>query len=257
MLDALVLAMGTSRFNAALFAMMNECVQARQVVVYRYGGGSPVECIIDVHKEDDRAVTGIVRKYINGYYLRDPMRAMLCPSDSRRTQMSFFNVNHIEDIEYRRLLYLLPRMSGKMAVILQKPDETLAISVYRGIEHGDFGAREYDALAPHMSTLAAIVERHVELVRSRSSVASVSEIKRIFMQTPLEKPLSEREGEVCARVVAGYSNEAISLDLSVSMHSVVTYRRRAYQKLNVTSQSELFSMVLSGERAIARRSAVA
>jgi len=53
------------------------------------------------------------------------------------------------------------------------------------------------------------------------------------------------EAAVCARIVTGYSNEAIALDLGISFHSVRTYRKRAYAKLNVTSQNELFAQVLN------------
>jgi DNA-binding CsgD family transcriptional regulator len=45
--------------------------------------------------------------------------------------------------------------------------------------------------------------------------------------------------------VTGYSNEAIALDLDISFHSVRTYRKRAYAKLNVTSQNELFAHILN------------
>jgi DNA-binding CsgD family transcriptional regulator len=60
-----------------------------------------------------------------------------------------------------------------------------------------------------------------------------------------DHPLSQREASVCARVVMGYTNEAASLDLGLSFHSVATYRRRAYGKLGITSQSELFALLLS------------
>jgi DNA-binding CsgD family transcriptional regulator len=48
--------------------------------------------------------------------------------------------------------------------------------------------------------------------------------------------------------VTGYSNEAIALDLDLSFHSVRTYRRRAYAKLQVTSQNELFALILNNGR---------
>jgi DNA-binding CsgD family transcriptional regulator len=47
----------------------------------------------------------------------------------------------------------------------------------------------------------------------------------------------------------GYSNEAIALHLDLSFHSVRTYRRRAYLKLGVTSQNELFALILGRGRA--------
>jgi len=62
--------------------------------------------------------------------------------------------------------------------------------------------------------------------------------ERIRSQKKSERP-------VCARIVTGHSNEAIALDLGLSFHSVRTYRRRAYAKLNVTSQNELFAQILN------------
>jgi DNA-binding CsgD family transcriptional regulator len=60
--------------------------------------------------------------------------------------------------------------------------------------------------------------------------------------------LSEREAAVCVGVVTGHSNEAIALHFDLSINSVRTYRRRAYAKLQITSQNELFALILNGGR---------
>lgn len=51
---------------------------------------------------------------------------------------------------------------------------------------------------------------------------------------------SGREAEVCAHIVLGYSTLAFGLRLGVSLNTVATHRRRAYLKLGVCSQNELF-----------------
>ena len=56
--------------------------------------------------------------------------------------------------------------------------------------------------------------------------------------------LTGREQEVCLRILAGFSSEAISADLDIGLQSTLTYRKRAYQKLGISSQSELFAIVL-------------
>jgi DNA-binding CsgD family transcriptional regulator len=73
-------------------------------------------------------------------------------------------------------------------------------------------------------------------------LARMADILQGCESTPM---LSSREAAVCARIVTGYSNEAIALDLDLSFHSVRTYRRRAYAKLQVTSQNELFALILN------------
>jgi DNA-binding CsgD family transcriptional regulator len=58
--------------------------------------------------------------------------------------------------------------------------------------------------------------------------------------------LSGREAAVCVGIVTRHSNEAIALHLDLSINSVRTYRRRAYAKLQITSQNELFALILNG-----------
>jgi len=55
--------------------------------------------------------------------------------------------------------------------------------------------------------------------------------------------LTQREREVCARAAIGMTVEATALDLGIAKTSVLTYRQRAYQRLQVTSPYELSSLV--------------
>jgi DNA-binding CsgD family transcriptional regulator len=48
----------------------------------------------------------------------------------------------------------------------------------------------------------------------------------------------------CLRALLGYSSKAIGLHLRIATSSVVTYRKRAYEKPRICSQSELFALFL-------------
>ena len=56
--------------------------------------------------------------------------------------------------------------------------------------------------------------------------------------------LTPREKDVCLRILSGYSSQAISAELGVTLHSTLTYRKRAYEKLGISLQNELFGIVL-------------
>ena len=56
--------------------------------------------------------------------------------------------------------------------------------------------------------------------------------------------LTAREAEVCERILIGYTSTGISLDLDIKPSSVNTYRRRAYEKLGIATQNELFALCL-------------
>ncbi|MFT4068186.1 helix-turn-helix transcriptional regulator [Paraburkholderia sp.] len=54
--------------------------------------------------------------------------------------------------------------------------------------------------------------------------------------------LTARERTVCIGILTGYTSEAIALNLGISINSVLTYRKRVYEKLRITSQNELFML---------------
>ena len=54
--------------------------------------------------------------------------------------------------------------------------------------------------------------------------------------------LTPRERAVLARVLLGMTSQGIALDLCIGMASVLTYRKRGYARLGVTSQAELFAL---------------
>ena len=57
--------------------------------------------------------------------------------------------------------------------------------------------------------------------------------------------LTSRQADVCARIAQGDSYKEIAKDLSLSVHTIIDHVRRIYEKLNVNSQSELVSRLLT------------
>lgn len=65
--------------------------------------------------------------------------------------------------------------------------------------------------------------------------------ERLRLEGPLAF-LSEREQQVCRAVLRGKKNEAIAAELDIAASSVITYRKRAYEKLGITSRAQLFAL---------------
>lgn len=60
--------------------------------------------------------------------------------------------------------------------------------------------------------------------------------------------LSARERQVCALIISGLSMTEAASQLAVSLHSATSDRRRAFQKLGITNQRELFGLGLASSR---------
>jgi len=53
--------------------------------------------------------------------------------------------------------------------------------------------------------------------------------------------LTQREADVCAAIALGYTTVGIGLNLGISVNTVATHRKRAYAKLGISCQNELFA----------------
>lgn len=96
--------------------------------------------------------------------------------------------------------------------------------------------------------IISLVARHQGLIHAQpdafSALISLDTIEQRILET---KRLSKREAEVCARILFGCSSCEIASDLGIGKESVMTYRKRAYQHLEIGSQRELLLWYL-GQR---------
>lgn len=93
------------------------------------------------------------------------------------------------------------------------------------------------------SLLMSPLIRHAQLMRrfeprSEGPLASTSRAVGLFS----EMGLSDREAQVCARILAGITMEGVALDLDVAKTTALTYKRRAFEKLNISSYQQLFML---------------
>jgi len=122
--------------------------------------------------------------------------------------------------------------------------QLLALNLYRLDSTGAFSRQELaqmDALAPLLAALAA---RHVATLgmqlRSRDRGDRIDAFSARLHA--ISGSLTPREREVLARVMLGMTSQGIALDLGVGLNTVLTYRKRAYARLGVTGQAELFAL---------------
>jgi DNA-binding CsgD family transcriptional regulator len=92
--------------------------------------------------------------------------------------------------------------------------------------------------------LAAAVRKHFSYTHAIKGQHSFL-IGRVLSEGPAFVKLTSRERLVCLGILTGHTSESIALNLSISVNSVLTYRKRLYEKLGISSQNELFVRILS------------
>src|SRR5690606_38171855 len=143
-----------------------------------------------------------------------------------------------EDIsseEFRRRFFDQAGIVERVSIIQRGAHEWRVINVARHRSTGIFSDGELDALL----ALARLALPMMPLNRRRAQA-------RLPIQQHIEDRLhhicpglTRREKEVCARATVGMSVEATAIDLGIAKTSVMTYRKRSYRRLGITSVTEL------------------
>jgi DNA-binding CsgD family transcriptional regulator len=243
MWEDLIRSVGTDRFGGAAFRFLRDKLSIRHLTIGRFSQNRPIGFLAVESAGNERCFRPAIDDYMRGSYEGDP----LCPyyHGSPKAEQLLFSVNadQVRDLHVRERLYSSVGIAGKLSLIMRRHCDAITLSVHRSESVGCFNNKDVDTMRALSGILAATVERHVSIIEP-GSLSNVAELERLIAEIPSVPSLSKREIAVCARIIMGYSTEGIALDLGVSMHSIATYRRRAYAKLRVSSQNEVFLLLL-------------
>jgi DNA-binding CsgD family transcriptional regulator len=179
--------------------------------------------------------------YLKSYLRLDP----ICDAFSATPVCSDVALQRVRPMDiaspgFRRRIFDDAGIIERVSVIQRGPDSWRAINVARHVSDGCFGDNELSALVG----LACLLLPMLPLNRKRRSGPLSLTVPQLEDRFGSRYPkLTSRERQVCARAAIGMSVEATALDLGIAKTSVLTYRQRAYQRLNVTSAFELCALV--------------
>jgi DNA-binding CsgD family transcriptional regulator len=174
----------------------------------------------------------------------------LTPYDVKRQQSQTrlpsarVDVCNIADANEARLDGLHKRQ--RIMICAQKPKAFYCLRILRLAHRGRIPDGKMDHLREIADLLVSLVAQHIELqVRKPNLTPALTSLDEIQECISSATDLSRREGEVCARILYGYSSCGIALDLGIGKETVMTYRKRSYQRLGIGSQRELLMWYLA------------
>lgn len=157
--------------------------------------------------------------------------------------------------EHRALVYEAHGVAERVSVAEHQSDGSVfAVNFYRHQHQRPFQdshIADFEALAP---VLLALAHKHIDLGRAGAlappppteapapSRATLAALRERLLR--LQAELTERELDVCARLLQGMTHEGIASDLGLALPTVKTYRNRAFARLGIHFRNELFAKVL-------------
>lgn len=240
--------LGTRDFGQSLMAAAHEMIAADYCSLFVFDTGQAPVCLSTNGIKSDRLAAYAAEKYTNEHWKSDPI---IIEVNARRRADALLIPGLSQDYlsgTYRRDCFETLQIGDRITFLFGDCARFLRLSFYRYSANPAFGETELGIARNSTDFFRSATTRHHSLI-SRAGMDHLGAFpSRNAMRTRLlsvHPGLSPREAEVCALILQGVSAEGIALEIGVSKTSVITYRKRAYAKLGISTQGELFAACLS------------
>jgi DNA-binding CsgD family transcriptional regulator len=245
-LTALIGSLGSIDFPRDALAALNEPVQAASWSVYRVWRDRAPELYLSASRGVADTTRSCFAAYRDeGLYRHDRSFDLVGRASAQSGRVGGAMVLHMcaadaPSAEHRERIYSRHGLAERLSVASSDDDGSLlAVNLYHHEHQGEFSGRERDRFARIAPLLMASVRRHLALVAPVAAApAERSPRERLQAACPA---LTDRELDVCVRLLRGWSHDGVAADLGLSVATVKTYRTRAFGRLGLHFRSELFA----------------
>ncbi|MBL8271792.1 LuxR family transcriptional regulator [Steroidobacter sp.] len=248
--------LGKREFEAELMALLNLVLPIDHCVVFTYSGEQVGHLFTQGKMPAERAAA-LADDYIKQYHSRDPLFSTLSGADAPGGEVPL-DMSRAYDQDYRTHFFDPNGLVDKMSAVGRVKEGSVLCNFYRMRGSGSYSADERERLHRILPLLTALIAAHYRLARNTVTTASGRKdprsVTRSLVHTIIGKRLApfdrltQRECEVCERIILGYTSVGIALDLHIGESSVLTYRKRAYEKLGIATLNELFALCIEASQ---------
>lgn len=241
----LIETIGRPDFAATIMEVISRFLPVAHYAALLHDEKSGVQVIAAASHSRDATSSTIAHAYARQYFRSDPTRQEnFRNSADQHVALTHLRSRELSQSSYRRECYDKPGIIERLSVNCKSNNCINSLNFYRTHREGPFEATDYDIAIETTALLLPFIKRHraINVSPTTNRVETLTRFARRLQDLP--NRLAQREIEVCARALIGMSVEATALDLGIRPTSVTTYRQRAYQKLGISSQNELFALVL-------------
>jgi DNA-binding CsgD family transcriptional regulator len=238
-LATVIRALGSASFQTALDQFLNRIVPIDHCVVFTYADGEKPGHLFTDGRMDPVDAQALAKAYVERFHAQDPNAATILAGDEGHPVR--FDAARA-DADYRRTFFDRTGLVDKASTVGRIEADRVYCNFYRMAETGPYSALDWERLEQVLPVATALISTHYRMVRHQRAGSLVHSL--IGQARPPFDHLAPRERDVCQRILLGYTTLGIGLDLDIAPSSVITYRKRAYAKLGIASQNELFRLCL-------------
>lgn len=249
-ISEMVSIIGNADFGGRFFGIVARMIGADHCTVFVSNGAGVRTLVAEARS---RSATERVRQLAGAYsargYRADPVwnRRAIDATESG-VHAKLIAPGDFEDRAYRREFYEKPNILEEIALSADMGGgRRVYASFYREQGRARFSDDDLATLQASAPVTLQVLAKQAEITGTteapRVQPLTRDELYRRVKQAILEDNglLTPREAEVCTGIILGYTILGLSLNMGISVNTVATHRKRAYAKLHISSQNELFA----------------
>jgi DNA-binding CsgD family transcriptional regulator len=241
--DRLIGAVATPRFESELFAISRAAINCEHVTAFAVRQNAAPRVLIAANAGSALVAKPLAQKYIAEYWDLDPANHTTGPDENKRVALRIVPDADINYEPYRNDCYTNLRIADRFTIMQRHGDDLYRLNFYAGAGFGRFAEADVDRMASSGDLLMSLLIKNDAANAERSEAWTPQALlTRLRLVAP---DMPTREAEVCTAIMLGMTSEAIGLKLGISVNTVLTYRKRAYGRLNISCQNELMRLILS------------
>lgn len=236
--------LGNSQFSEAFLKLLNSVVRVEHFSLVQLGE-KEARFITSANIKGIDIPKALQKMYLTHYFKKDPnIQLLVKAKKSDKVLFSRLIPEDIEDSSYQHFFDYDIKIVDRLSFSKGSDRGLYCINLYRFSKK--YSSTEIEKITDVSNLLMSCAIKHTRLAGGLSDFltreAQINELEQRLHA--INSKLTTRELGVCARALLGLSSEGIGLDLGIKITSVQTYRKRAYAKLNISSQNELFGLCL-------------
>ncbi|CAM2187593.1 DNA-binding CsgD family transcriptional regulator [Paraburkholderia sacchari] len=240
-LGGLIEAVGRANFSETLFRVARSATGCEHLTVFTGACGQAPQTAIIEGLGTPSWLYESNKRYLKNHWHADPIRRLETDQESSSSSLVLIDPAELSDTAYRNDCFTSVKLHSRASVFRKRGGRRMQLNLYFS-DLRAFNPTVTQYLSETAELTDALLQRHgVHCERNDHRLGRETIIARLRMAAP---SLTERELQVCTHIARGLSSEGISLELGISLNTVLTYRKRAYARLQISSQNELLQLLV-------------
>jgi LuxR family transcriptional regulator, activator of tox operons len=235
----LIETVGLDEFPRRLFGAARTVAGCKHMTAFSFAGDEPPRLLLAESVGRRAVAQKVADRYLSRYWRLDPIRDALADlPETDELHAIELGVGDIQYADYRADCYTSVRLRSQLAINQVREQSTIRLNFFRA---DGFGSDQRARILDSIDLLMPLLWRHEVALRPRPVDLRAEFRRRLAQRDPC---LSGRELDVCMLIAVGLSSQGIALELGISLNTVLTYRKRAYMRLGISSQNELLRSIM-------------